>query len=278
MARLARIAASAIFLIGGSAPLVAPLHARPVPEPGSGPEDQTSQKSGALQEESRLALIRFVDGEFVKVVSPLPAGKAGFHIKAGEPLDERALEMVIQGHQCAANPGDKVQITRLQFREHQIAVDIDGGGNKGNSWRDRMQIDVGGADPIQETSSEVPSVENQPGATIYLDFTGPLPDMTPDDLKHYLSVMIDFGGQRSAAVQWVETLPPATQQAITDKRAIAGMNRDEVIAAMGKPEHKVRETQPDGTEIEDWIYGTPPGKTVFVSFDGDLVIKVEQFP
>jgi hypothetical protein len=68
------------------------------------------------------------------------------------------------------------------------------------------------------------------------------------------------------------------QQAITDKRAEYGMTRDEVIAALGKPEHKVRETQPDGTEIEDWIYGTPPGKTVFVSFDGDMVIKVEQFP
>jgi hypothetical protein len=102
--------------------------------------------------------------------------------------------------------------------------------------------------------------------------------MTPDDLKHYLSAMLDFGGQRSAAVQWVDTLPPAVQQAITDKRAEYGMTRDEVIAAMGKPEHKVRETQPDGTEIEDWIYGTPPGKTVFVSFDGDMVVKVEQFP
>jgi hypothetical protein len=231
-----------------------------------------------LQEESRLALIRFVDGEFVKVVSPLPAGKDGFHIKAGEPLDERSLEMVLQGHQAAANVGDKVQITRLQFHEHQIAVDIKGGGNKGNGWRDRVHFDLGGADPIQDSNPNVPSVENEPGATIYLDFKGPLPDMSPDELKQYLSVMIDFQGQRSAAVQWVETLPPAVQQAITDKRAISGMNRDEVIAAMGKPEHKVRETQPDGVEIEDWIYGTPPGKTVFVSFDGDTVIKVEQFP
>jgi hypothetical protein len=102
--------------------------------------------------------------------------------------------------------------------------------------------------------------------------------MTPDDLKGYLSAMLDFGGQRSAAVQWVDTLPPAVKQAITDKRAVYGMTRDEVIAAIGKPEHKVRETQPDGTEVEDWIYGTPPGQTVFVSFDGDMVIKVEQFP
>jgi hypothetical protein len=89
--------------------------------------------------------------------------------------------------------------------------------------------------------------------------------------------MLDFGGQHSAAVQWVETLPPAVQEAITEKRAIYGMTRDEVIAGMGKPDHKVRETQPDGTEIEDWIYGNPPGKTTFVSFDGDMVIKVEEF-
>jgi hypothetical protein len=277
MARLKWIAASAMLAIGGAVCLAPPLRAIPAPVPGSGPDDQTSQKSSTLQETSRLALIRFVDGEFAKVVSPLPAGKSGFHIKAGEPLDERALEMILQGHQAAANPGDKVQITRLQFHDKQIAVDINGGGNKGNNWRDRVHFDLGGADPIEQTDPNVPSVQGVPGATIYLDFNRPLPDMTPDDLKQYLSVFLDFEGQRSAAVQWVETLPPSVQKAITDKQAIVGMNRDEVIAAMGKPEHKVRETQSDGVEIEDWIYGTPPGKTVFVSFDGDTVIKVEQF-
>jgi hypothetical protein len=118
MARLTWIAASAIFLIGGSVPLSAPLLAGP--GPGSGPEDQTPPKSDTLQEESRLALVRYVDGEFAKVVMPLPAGKSGFHLKAGAPLDEHALHMTLQGHDAAANPGDKVQITRLQFREKQI--------------------------------------------------------------------------------------------------------------------------------------------------------------
>jgi hypothetical protein len=231
-----------------------------------------------LQEESRLALVRFVDGEFAKVVSPLPGGRSGFHLKAGEPLDEKTLEIILQGHQAAANVGDKVQITRLQFHERQIAVDINGGGNKGNSWRDRVHFDLDGEDPAPPSDQTIsPAVESEPGATIYLDFDRALPDMTPDDLKKYLSVMLDFGGQHSAAVQWVETLPPAVQEAITEKRAIYGMTRDEVIAGMGKPDHKVRETQPDGTEIEDWIYGNPPGKTTFVSFDGDMVIKVEEF-
>ena len=276
-ARFSWIAASAMFLIGGTLLLTKPLHAGPGSGPGSD-DNQTPQKSDTLQEESRLALVRFVDGEFAKCVAPLPTGKSGFHLKAGQPLDQRALAMTLQGHDPAANPGDKVQITRLQFHERQIAVDINGGGNKGNSWRDHLHLDLGGGDPIEQSDPSVPSQAYTPGATIYLDFDRPLPDMTPDELKTYLSSMLDFGGQRSAAVQWVETLPPDVQQAITDKRAIYGMNRDEVIAAMGKPEHKVRETQPDGTEIEDWIYGNPPGKTVFVSFDGDMVIKVESFP
>jgi hypothetical protein len=278
MARLTWIAASAIFLIGGSVPLALPLRAAPVPGPGSGPDDQTPPKSDTLQVESRLALIRFVDGEFAKAVAPLPGGKSGLHLKAGAPLDTRTLQMTLQGHDAAANPGDKVQITRLLFKERQIEVYINGGGNKGSSWRDHMQLEVGGGGQIAGTDPNVPSIQQTPGATIYLDFDKPLPDMTPDDLKTYLSAVLDFGGQRSAAVQWVQTLPPAVQQAITDKRAVYGMTRDEVIAAMGKPEHKVRESQPDGTEIEDWIYGNPPGKTVFVSFDGDVVIKVEQFP
>jgi len=50
-----------------------------------------------------------------------------------------------------------------------------------------------------------------------------------------------------------------------------------VLAALGRPEHKVRERTPDGDETEDWIYGSPPARTTFVTFAGDKVIRVEQF-
>jgi hypothetical protein len=56
------------------------------------------------------------------------------------------------------------------------------------------------------------------------------------------------------------------------------MDREEVIAAIGKPEHKVRERDSEGNEIEDWIYGQPPSKTVFVRFRGERVTSVRQFP
>jgi len=55
------------------------------------------------------------------------------------------------------------------------------------------------------------------------------------------------------------------------------MDHDMVIAALGRPDHKVRERTEQGEETEDWIYGDPPSKTVFVTFLGDKVIRVKEF-
>ena len=43
----------------------------------------------------------------------------------------------------------------------------------------------------------------------------------------------------------------------------------------GPPAHKSRETK-DGIDLEDWVYGTPPGKITFVTFKGDKVMKVKE--
>ena len=53
------------------------------------------------------------------------------------------------------------------------------------------------------------------------------------------------------------------------------MDRDQVLLAVGHPVHKSRETK-DGMELEDWVYGTPPGKITFVTFNGNKVIKVKE--
>ena len=101
--------------------------------------------------------------------------------------------------------------------------------------------------------------------------------MGPDDLKHDLSQVLDFKNEKSAAVNWVDTLPPEYKKAIQENRALVGMDHDMVIAALGRPDHKVRERTEQGEETEDWIYGDPPSKTVFVTFLGDKVIRVKEF-
>ena len=65
------------------------------------------------------------------------------------------------------------------------------------------------------------------------------------------------------------------QLAIKEKRAVEGMDRDQILLALGKPVTKSRETK-DGLEIEDWIYGKPPGRITFVTFNGNKVIKVKE--
>jgi hypothetical protein len=45
--------------------------------------------------------------------------------------------------------------------------------------------------------------------------------------------------------------------------------------ALGKPRMKSRETR-DGVDLEDWVYGNPPGKMVFVTFGGAKVVKVKE--
>ena len=231
---------------------------------------------GPLQDKSRLSLVRYVDGEIVQVVRSIPAGKKGFHMKAGAPLNENSLRMAVASAGSAINPGDRAQITNLDFKDKQIIVEVNGGGHGKTRLRDRIHLEVGGV-PTMTTAPATP-VNTNAGATLYLDFDKALPDMTAEELEQFLSGVLDFSKRHSAAVQWVDSLPPEIQKAIQDKQPIVGMDHDMVLAAMGRPDRKVREKGADGGEIEDWIYGTPPAKTIFVSFEGDKVTQVHQYP
>src|SRR6267143_1559645 len=221
-------------------------------------------KNATLQENSKLALIRYVSGEFAKAIKPLPAGKEGFHVSVGKPLETEMLDRAVATHGPAVNTGDSVQITKLEFRDH-LQIGLGGGGYP----------------PTQSTSAQDPGPPGmQPGmgSTIFLEFNKPLPDITPDELKHILSPFLNFSKERSAAVQWFDTLPPEMKKAIQDRKPVVGMDREELVAAIGKPDRKVRERDSDGNDIEDWIYGQPPSKTVFVRFMGDHVTSIKQFP
>jgi hypothetical protein len=251
--------------------------ASPDPQPAKGqPSTQSQgevknvsdnpQKSGPPSE---LLLVRFVDGEYAHAVRSLPNGKEGFIMHMQKPFDESMLHRVVQSHGAAVNPGDNVQITAMKFKKTEIIVLINGGGNKHTSWRDRLQIGISGL-PTTSASPDNNGPETGPnGTTLVLDFGGPIPDMTPDELKAKLAPVLNFSAQRSAAVIWSETLPPAMEKAIEEKRAIVGMTREMVEAAVGKPEKKIREKNANGDETEDWIYGTPPAVTLFVTFIGE---------
>jgi hypothetical protein len=240
------------------------------------------QRKSTLQSTSKLELIRYVSGEFAKAAKALPAGKEGFLLFVEKPLNQDLLDRAVATHGAAVHAGEQVQITKLDFRDHTIIVDVNGGGRGKKRLMDRVHIEMGGV-PTMRSSTEAqqtgpPGVQPGAGSTLYLEFNKTIPDLTPDELKKMLSPFLDFNRQRSASVQWIDTLPTDIRKAIQERVAKVGMDREMVVAAIGKPGHKVRERDSEGNDIEDWIYGTPPDRTLFVRFTGDKVTSIKQFP
>lgn len=253
------------------APVVPSGPELPTQSPGPAP---ASSKNATLNNTGKLDIVRFVDGESARVVKPIPAAKEGFKIEVGKPIDDQALKQELASTGAAANPGDNVQITKVDFENKKIILELNGGTHSHFRLRDHLQIGMGM--PYPTTTTTAPGGPPVRGAMLILDYGRPLPSMKPEEVKQALAAFLDFSKDRPVAGNWVETLPPEFKQAIAEKKAIAGMNHDMVLAAMGRPDKKVRERDPDGTETEDWIYGTPP-RTTFVTFVGDKVVKVEQF-
>ena len=63
-------------------------------------------------------------------MKPIPAGKKGFKVEVGKKLDDKELQSALRSHGPAANPGDTVQVTGIEFRSKEIVIEINGGGKK----------------------------------------------------------------------------------------------------------------------------------------------------
>src|SRR2546422_9898701 len=64
-----------------------------------------AKKAQTLTPESRLALIRYVSGEFARAVRPLPAGKGSLYVKAGQPVKDKAVHRAGGHHRAASKAG-----------------------------------------------------------------------------------------------------------------------------------------------------------------------------
>ena len=140
----------------------------------------------------------------------------------------------------------------------------------GKTFLDHIQIGMG-----NQTSPMTGPATNAPGGTtVALTFGGPIGEVTSADIKKMLQPILDFE-KDSVTENYVDTLPEPIKEAVKAKKAIEGMNHDQVLLAVGRPVRKSRESK-EGTDYEDWIYGEPPGRVTFVTFTGDKVVKVKE--
>ena len=141
---------------------------------------------------------------------------------------------------------------------------------RGGHWYEHVQSGMGNpTGTVAKADSNATS-----GTYSAVLFHKPLEPMKAAEVKKMLAPILDFE-KRSATALYVDTLTPETKKAIQEKRVEVGMTREQVVLAVGRPEHKSRESK-DGVEVEDWVFGTPPGKITFVTFGGEKVIKVKE--
>jgi len=224
-----------------------------------------------LTYDERVELVRGLTAEFATARQYLPRSKKPLDFESTGAYDKKQWESIAKDMGPAARAGDQVQITKVTLEEDKILLEINGGLKSGRHWYDRVQVGMG------TTTAPVGSGEVHPttGTVIALLYHKPLASLTSADVKKTLAPLFDFE-KHSATQLYTDSLPPEIKKAIKDKRVLEGMERDQVLMAVGHPGHKSRETNADGVEIEDWVYGTPPGKITFVTFSGNKVIKVKE--
>jgi hypothetical protein len=218
----------------------------------------------------RVELTRGLTAEYATVKALLPRSRKALEFDAKGEYDKSQWAQIARESGPAARTGDLVQVTKVDIEDDKIVLQINGGFKGGRKWYQGVQIGVGGNTAPISTNND----SNAPGGTsIAILFHKPLEPIKASEIKKMLAPVLDFE-RRSATQLYSEALPPEVQKAIKEKRVTVGMDREQVIMALGRPEHKSRETK-DGVELEDWVFGTPPGKITFVTFNGDKVIKVK---
>jgi hypothetical protein len=226
-----------------------------------------------LKPATRMALLRGLVAEYGMLLAPLPRGEKGLRVNSTGEIDREALlhELTQQGTAVPAKV--VVQITGVAFRDKEIEFEINGGGKKKTKWYEHIEIGMG----TRTTPINDPNADSKAGtgSMITLRFPARLQEMTVEEIKDYLSPVLDFNA-KDPILTMTEPVPPEFQKAIEEKVAVVGMSRDMVLAALGPPERKVREVI-DGVEEEDWIYGAPPLKVLFVTFQGEEVVEVQEY-
>ncbi len=222
-----------------------------------------------LSVDDRVDILRGLSAEYATLKAYLPRSKKPLAFESTGKYDVKQWEEAGKELGPAARTGDLIQITKVTMEHDRILLEINGGIKSGRKWYDRIEVGMGNSTgPVGQSGTPTA------GTYIAILFHKLLPPMKSAEVKKILAPLLDFE-KHSATELYAAQLSPEVQQAIKEKRAREGMDREQVLLAMGRPVNKTRETK-EGLELEDWIYGKPPGRITFVTFAGNKVVKVKE--
>ena len=225
-----------------------------------------------VTKQTRIELIRTMQAEFGFAKRLIPKGDKGLQLTSNGQIspDDQTVNMQAATYGPAARPGDRLQITDVIIKNSEIVFDINGGSKKKGHWYDHVEVGGGGGMvPVHQEKGL-----NNKGCTLQLVFPKYVPEMTAADVKKLLEPVVDFT-LKSPTQAYIDTLPPKVKQSIENHQALVGMSKDMVMDALGRPPKRLRETDSNNVEYEEWIYGEPPGDMQFVRFVNEEVVRVE---
>ena len=231
--------------------------------------------SKKLVEDQHIELVRGLTAEWATVKAYLPRAKKPLDFDSSGTWDKDKWQEIGRELGPSGKIGELIQITHVSIEKDAIILELNHGVKGQGHWYDHIQGGIGGVQqPINQgqTSGTTDIAPN--GTNLAVRFSKGVGDITSADVKKILHPVLDFD-KHTVTENYMDTLPPEIKKAVQDKKAIEGMDRDQVLLAMGRPIRKSRETK-DGQEIEDWIYGEPPGRITFVTFSANKVIKIKE--
>ena len=233
----------------------------------------SADTQSTLDADGRIKIIRTLGSEYVALKVPLPINKKGLVVNSKGEFDwKKNEESSITAGQFIA-PGITVQVTSVTFVGSKMMFEVNGGGKKKKKrFLERIQIGGGGGmTPVTNPTAQAPPQ----GSYVSIQFDKHIPNITPEEVKELLSNVLDFS-KKSATKSFIESIPDEFQEAVKNKQAVVGMDRDLVLATLGRPLRKVREGTGDD-QTEEWIYGERPQKIIFVKFLRGKVVSVKEF-
>ena len=225
--------------------------------------------STPMGERGRRGLLRDLEAEqgFAHRVLPV-GGILTLQANGNMTPGPEAYKLMVYKKGQAAEPGDRVAITAIDVKADRILIDFNGGPYVKHRFLRHIQVGMG---PVATSD---PNLDEQAtGCRITLVFEGHVPDLSGPEVKALLQPIVDFGA-KTGEQAYSETLPAPVKQAIDSHDVQVGMSRRMVLASLGQPENKVRESA-DGQKYEEWIYGHQPQTVKFVRFVGDRVALVK---
>ena len=94
-----------------------------------------------------MELVRGLSSEYATAKIILPNSRKALTFEENGTWDRKKWEDAVRKDGPAARPGDMVKVTKVDVDDDAITLQLNDGLQKKGSWRDKVQISLGGATP-----------------------------------------------------------------------------------------------------------------------------------